>query len=482
MELQTFKNNIKDSINQYRNLSMSFSPNYDDKDKIILDALDNANNLSQVGILGFLRSDRFAYLQNPILPLDTYKNSIAMRFNEGTFGWYFVYAVSPNQNNKTGILAVIFRYPTKSMSTDKDTYYSVSGYVIENGLSKPFSTIGVPIVCTGDYTNTDSGDVSLSLHLDSYKNDNNVFLQNLTFSGSSYLQNSITSFTFKNNETYSLNLSTKNEAAMQGDNTGCSPCIDGVGTNYWSFTHMNGFLNKIPVIGWFDNQWGSLAFAPRSWFTRFLGNLSGFFKPPKYVRWFWITIQESESVQYIITMFPTSVVKKGDTFTNSTNNNKYEIDSNSKINITRNISASVELLEMSKYDENLPYKIKVNIDNKSFILNSIGDGRITLIDGSVNTETPCFLYDSDNNIIPGGVGFIEGNKLHEIEDDLNHMKELSGINSIDPFLPKSLTFSQSWQSLLLAFVLIAILLSLIVFIIIKIIKYIRTRQQKVYPR
>jgi hypothetical protein len=181
-------------------------------------------------------------------------------------------------------------------------------------------------------------------------------------------------------------------------------------------------------------------------------------------------------------MFPTSVVKKGDTFSNNTNNNKYEIDSNNKINITRNIPATVELLEMSKDDENLPYKIKVNIDNKSFILNSIGDGRITLIDGSVNTETPCFLYDSDNNIISGGVGFIEGNKLHEIQDDLNHMKELSGIKSIDPFLPKSLTFSQSWQSLLLAFVLIAILLALIIFIIVKIIKYIRTRQQKVYPR
>ena len=59
MELQTFKNNIKDSINQYRNLSMSFSPNYDDKDNIILDAIDNATDLTQVGILGFLRSDRF---------------------------------------------------------------------------------------------------------------------------------------------------------------------------------------------------------------------------------------------------------------------------------------------------------------------------------------------------------------------------------------------------------------------------------------
>jgi hypothetical protein len=179
MELQTFKNNIKDSINQYRNLSMSFSPNYDDKDNIILDALDNATDLTQVGILGFLRSDRFAYLQNPILPLDTYKNSISMRFNEGTFGWYFVYAVSPD--TKDGILAVIFRYPTKSMSTDKDTYYSVSGYVIENGVSKPFSTIGTPIVCTGDYTNTDDGDVSITLNLDSYKNDNNDFLVTLKF-------------------------------------------------------------------------------------------------------------------------------------------------------------------------------------------------------------------------------------------------------------------------------------------------------------
>ena len=468
MELQTFKNNIKDSIKQYRNLSMSFSPNYDNKDNIVLDALDNATDLTQVGIIGFLRSDRFAYLQNPILPLDTYKNSVSMRFNEGTFGWYFVYAISPDPNNKTGILAVIFRYPTKSMSTDKDTYYSVSGYVINNGISKPFSTVGTPIVCTGNYiSNSSNGDVSLSLNLDSYRNDNNIFLQNLTFSGSSYLQNNTVSFSFKNSEKY---------------DTGCSPCIDGVGTNYWSFTYMKGSLNNIPVIGWFDNQWGSLAFAPRSWFTRFLGNLSGFFKPPVYTRWFWITIQESEYVQYIVTMFPTSVVKKGDIFTNNTNNNKYEIDSNNKITITRNIPASVELLEMSKYDENLPYKIKVNIDNKTFILNSIGDGRITLIDGSVNTETPCFLYDSNDNIITGGVGFIEGNKLHEIEDDLNHMKELSGIDSIDPFLPKSLTFSQSWQSLLLAFVLISILLGLIIFIIINIIKYIHKRQQKVSPQ
>jgi hypothetical protein len=468
---------------------MSFSPNDDNKDNTILDALDNATTLSQVGILGFLRSDRFAYLQKPILPLDTYKNSISMRFDEGTFGWNFVYAVSPDPTIKSGILAVIFRYPTKSMSTDKDSYYSVTGYIIENNQTKPFSTIGSPIICTGDYSST-SDTVTLKLNFDSCKNDNNIFLQNMTFTGSSFLQKTNFSVTFTNNQTYSLNLNTTNDASMQGDDTGCTPCIDGVGTNYWSFTYMTGTLSNslttqnTPVIGWFDNQWGALSFAPRSWFTRFLGNLSGFFKPPSYIRWFWITVQLSSDVQYVLTMFPDSIVKKGDTFTNNTNN-KYEIDSNGKTTITRNIQASIELLEMSPYDDKLPYKIKVNIDNKIFILNSIGDGRITLIDGSVNTETPCLLYDSNNKIIPGAVGFIEGNKLHDANDDLNHMKELAGISdnvSLDIFLPKKLTFAQSWSSLLLAFTFLLSLLSLIIFIIVKIVKYIRKRQQKVYPQ
>jgi hypothetical protein len=471
MDFANMKQNITNSIKEYRNLFIPFTPNQDERDKELLSALDKATTIQQLGVLGAMRSDRFAYLTKGVEPLKcSYMETVGMQFDVGTTGWYFIYGL--DKEGKNGFLIIFFRSPTKGNASAKDTYYNITGNVIEDNKYYPFSTPGYPIIATGNYSEN-TGNISLDINLP--QNDSNVFLTKLNYSSLGYMTNTNIELEL-GGKSYSFNLTAKSRGVMQGTDGGCVPCFDGIGTNYWSFPYLSGTMSMpsktVEVVGWFDHQYGILQKAPKSCLTQAFLTAQDFFMQPKGIdSWYWLTAQFPEdNVFYTASFFPKGKIHVGQKTHSEKAGNKFTINpATGEVIAERNIPATVEVSSLVN-GTNYTNDVVLTIDGKVIKLKSIADGFVTLADGSKNIETPAIASISDKK----GVGFIENNKMGNPNDDIEHACALAGIDNSKPFFPSKYSFKKAILSILFLLFIAIVVLLVLVFIVMSIVRLARS--------
>ena len=106
------------------------------------------------------------------------QNTVGFQFNEGSTGWYWMYGLS--SDGATGFLLLITRFQTKGQGTAADSFYGLSGYVVQNHVAMPYSTYHTPVACPASYNATSDG-VSMIFDLTDTRDDPNVMLAAVTF-------------------------------------------------------------------------------------------------------------------------------------------------------------------------------------------------------------------------------------------------------------------------------------------------------------
>lgn len=480
------KQQLLDSITKYRALSVPLTPNSDNVDWALTEALQRATTWQQVGVIAASLPARMGLLQKPIVPQESYKDSIAMRFDEGRFGWYWQYAATPDC--QTGFLVCVFRYPTTEKSTDShDSIFSVCGYVVDNGTFRPFGTLDGPIMCPGIQTTDDKGDLVLTLDLNASADDPAVNIETIVMSGPAADFKVITTrIGFKTGvRNYTYTLASESDAVFEGPK-GCSPtCAGGAGTSYWSFTYMTGAgtadgyagapapasVTPTPVlIGWFDHQWAN--FVPRSVILRAIANAFAVAKAAVRTAWIFLTLQVSPELQYSVSY---TAFKSQDEIANVRVGSVFSAEANvfrSGVEPQYNVPATITIMGFSANDARLPDDVQVTVEGTTYRLKAAVDGRIVLPDASVNLEALSVL--SNDTGAPIGIGCIEITGFHNVDDDIRRMEAVTGINApVSYFEPQAESKKTSAESILLIIAIIfgvIIALSLIIAGIVALVK------------
>jgi hypothetical protein len=478
MDLQTAISNVRKSINKMDKISYSFMPNDNKKNKILLTALESVKTWKQLGAITTLRGDYLGFLQKPIEPIECpYQSYCSFMLDVGTLGWFFTYGMS--LDGKTGYLYIIFRVPTlcyqQVNSYDelvKSTLFQLGGYVIYNGEKTNLSKLGSPIWCSCDYIDDKKGNLSLTLKNTDNTSDTNLL--NFEFSSSHYLGNVDILTSFKDGKKYRTNTVSTTPAQKQLSSNGYSG-ISGAGTSYISFPYIEGYITNgseelIQVVGWFDHQWATFEPSLRSGFVRWLATLKRFAKAPIPISWVWLTVQTKETQYNILYTGDRRDTRIGNTV-NITGITKMTSAPNDNYVVEYKTTGKLTVLELLPHTI-FPSKVKLEFsDGNIYILIGMGDGRMTMLDGSVNTEVPATLHDVSGNIIEGQ-GFIEVNKMHNPREDINYTVKLAGIpgyKSSDFYGDTKYSFAQSVSSILLL-IFIAIMIVLLMVSIVKKVK------------
>lgn len=481
------KQQLQDSIVKYQKLNAPFVPNNKQADEALQKALQNASTWQELGVIAFMLPERFSLLQKPIEAIKgDYTSVIPMQFDVGKIGWYWLYAT--NADCKYGFLACVFYSPTKGMSTDKDTIFTLFGYVIENGELRPFSSLNGNVACPGSYT--EQGDLYvLTLDLSSYADDNNVFVNAFQLTGTKKDFKTIrTAIGFKHDVTpvlaqyespapahligpggqhligpggqhligpggqhligpggkhilgpggiqpvtYFFTQTSTNPGVFEGKK-GCAPCIGGAGTNYWSITYMKGTgegllpgSDKVrDLVGWFDHQWFNGT--PHSTVTQIIDVALQTTRPPVRSSWIFVTIQPGTDVQYSASF----VEQKSSAAIAAIKVGSQFTGTANKFqgtSATYGIKATFTIDSFSPQDPRLPDGVTVAIEGKVFKLKAACDGRVVLPDGTINLEAISLVYEADA-ATPVGVGCIEINGFHNYDDDVKRSEALGGIDA-----------------------------------------------------
>lgn len=417
------KEQIKDSIEQYQKLKTPFVPNDPAVDSAILSALEKATTWQQVGLLAFLLPARMPLLQKPIDKIDPdYTKTVPMQFDVGQVGWYWLY--STTLDCKNGFLACVFRVPTKANSTDLDSIFTLCGYVVDNGKTRPMSSLAFNLACPGSYTEKD-GTYTLLLDLSSYSTNRDVFVNSFSISGpSSDFKTITTSIGFKTAPSYVFTQTSKTDGAFEGKQ-GCAPCIGGAGTNYWSFTYMTGKQGSNDLIGWFDHQWFNGT--PHSTTVQLFDAVLNTVKKPIRTSWIFVSMQPSEEVQYTASYVES---KNEKTIANlrvgsvlKGTSNKFE-----GTKVTYDIPCTITVDSFMPQDPRLPNALTIKVDGKTYqVKAAVDDGRIVLPNGTVNLEALSQIFEGSTT--PIGVGCIEINAFHDAVSDIIAYEKLAGIDA-----------------------------------------------------
>lgn len=475
MDLSTAITSVSSSIDSYRAVS-SWIPNKDSTDDLLKTALSNTGlTFAGLGAICANRGPRMGYLQNPVEPLTgKLEDTTGMQFSTGTTGWWFNYAM--DDAGKTGWLIIIFRYPTKTNEATAETaLYNIGGYVVSDGVRYPFSTDGNPLTCTGDYQilkeNSDNTCYTLATTATDF--DDSALVSSLIFSVDT-TGLVVLSAVFISGESFSGNALTAYSAVPHGDLQGCAPCTSGVGTNYWSWTYMNGSHNftdssgnqkSTDITAWFDHQWGSLGIAPRNGFSQILAATAGWLSAPQTPRWFWVTIALSKKVQYScsVTIDSSATIEAGAKFHSKSGGIRYSYDSSGNPSVIFGLPVTVKVNSVLDSDSVLSDNVTVTVDSTEYTLTGmVSEGFVTLAGGSINQEVPCVVY-SDKKVV--GKGFLEMNHMHpaanNAADALRVMGQEISPDNLDALMPQKYSFSQVWPSLLVILSLILLCLGVI---------------------
>lgn len=416
-------NILRDSFVQrlknIENISTGLNPiNLEQIDSII----DSINDVSgeitsaQLGAAALLNIPYPTLGYNPIEPLKNSPiNTTCFQFGQGTLGWYFMYGYIKD----FAFTLILFRIEIGTPQTNHNfrifnpadgcVYGIVGGLGTRNG---PWSTIPHTVI-RGNYSCGDNGQFMFNGIPESTST-----VSNFNISGNN--GTIIANIDWKDEEGRDKHIyatySKQNEPIYQGP-SGCFPCIEGQGSLYWSYTNMivnaNTDIGTGIGTGWFDHQWWGLGYPDNS---------ENIVETTPVIRWFWLTLQLPNNLQYMIECILSDLpILK----------NTYPIESTK---IYKGI-ASYGLLGQATIDsminingQNFPTQFTIILENKTYILKaSFGNSLVIMPGNTINWEGPADVLDGQGNIIASG--FIEGCNL---DTEYNLVVKTASMAGIQP--------------------------------------------------
>lgn len=355
--------------------------------------LQQVNNLNQLAVLcsGLFNlpqtSLAFTGVQDMYKKPDTH---MCFEFDQSPNGWYFLYGSTQNFR----FTYIIFRTavsPIEKSATH--VLYSICGGFDDGTGWKTVPHNNGPGTYTCQSENVEFAYTSPEVHTQ-------FSINSGLMTGSLQTSNGID---------YNFTLKPRTDGHYNGVN-GCSPvCFGGIGTSYWSYTNMECEVNnETGGLGWFDHQWinGGI---PSGLVDQLLYSFVNGGKPPKQLRWFWLTIQLSD-VQYALSVTLQSTdfpLKKGQTF--NIKCNRY-----TQTGVDFNVPAKVEIKELLKYKNYIfPVQYLITVDKVEYILqrgNASTADVIIMPQSTMNWEGPGLVFQKDKLI---GKGFLEANNLSQ---------------------------------------------------------------------
>lgn len=430
LTLSTAKQNIATTIQAYKSLKIPFEPLQNESDAAITKLLPLAKTWPQMSVLSMAMSPRFGFLQNPILPLPSneiegVQNTVGFQFNEGSTGWYWMYGLS--NDGATGFLLLITRFQTKGQGTAADSFYGLSGYVVQNHVAMPYSTYHTPIACPASYTATSDG-VSMIFDLTDTRDDPNVMLAAVTFAITDGSKTIRVALRFKSNESFSSVVTSTYNGVYRGVGACVPACVAGAGTKYWSFTYQTGqFTNdntktSTSIVGWFDHQWVGVSI--RNPFYRFVSSAASLSQPPKGDGWMWFTLQPSAELQYSLLIPHVTQRERVQATAVHATHTAEETQYNNGVAVLGRF-ARVEILNVAC---GFPSLVGVTVQNGTrYLLKAVTDGRITVYNAALTLESLALLYvETKDETTPTlvGVGAIEAIGVTNMKTDEVRKAEL----------------------------------------------------------
>lgn len=408
-------------------------------------------------------------IPNPTLglyPMEPLKNepinTTCFQFGQGTLGWYFMYGYIKD----FAFTLILFRIEIGTPQTNHNfqifnpadgcVYGIVGGLGMRNGT---WSTIPHTVI-RGNYSCGDNGQFMFNGIPESTST-----VSNFSIAGNDGII--IVNIDWKDNTgqdkhiyaTYS-----KQHEPIYQDPNGCFPCIGGQGSLYWSYTNMivtaDTDVGSGTGIGWFDHQWLGLG-VPNSSFLRLLSNVQNMISTPGIVRWFWLTLQLPDDLQYMIECILSELPILHKT---------YSIGSTKIYKGVASYGLTGKAIVDSMItinNQNFPTQFTIVIENKTYILKAVFGNSLVIMPGNtINWEGPADVLDEQGNIIASG--FIEGNNL---DTEYNLVAKTASIAGIQP-KDYHLFFHQRTKLVtgVLTIIIILSIIMLIIFVIIILIK------------
>lgn len=282
---------------------------------------------------------------------------------------------------------------------------------------------------------------------------------------------------------------------MQGEDNGCTPCMSGIGSLYYSYPRIKVLSGKIQldttIINldnnnkfdstlWFDHQWSygfklsGIPGFPQSYFTRALTNITN------VTGWSWFELQFNDNTEITAASFNInpidSMPKDNNIDLSLVYKNIYKDGSYSKIITTGKMKLQnfIEYNIDSNHKMWFPTQWILFMNNKKYTLKADYNTPIRTPSYKYTyREGPVTIYDENNNII--GKGFAEGHgylskskQLEIVLDSLGSSLQQNKTDIINKF-NKSLNQSKI-NSKIYLILLFIILLTIFILSSIKIIQ------------
>ena len=423
---------LKGQIENIENNSSSLLPYSKDQMELYKNKLYSLKNptLNQIAIFSEILPNRNVGF-HPISNLSKPEDTLCMQLAQGNIGWYWCYGTL----EEWSFIFYLIRIDLAPPNVLKNLNYKLGEgtvYFVSIGIGNPNEWHYSPYtVIKGEYSCIQGSQVFTG-------SDTSVSL-----SSDSLIINS--SFQSVQNKSCKMNVTLKKilPAYLNAKN-GCSPCIGGAGTNYWSYPAMNFQTDSLLSIGndnirlskndgiaWLDHQW--LSSYPIQPMSQILLSIERIKKPPgsplgKYI---WLTLHIG-FVHYMITAFP-EIEKKASNDkifsvilgVNSSINAMYTKYTSK--NVTYNNSdCKLEVLEMTNPiaqkdakgniigHVQFPHVYKIILGNNIYILDGkyYGECVTTDLTGNLHYSGSGILSQKNKQV---GTGFMEANQFQNKE-------------------------------------------------------------------
>ena len=464
-----------DRINSIEKKSTIFTPYNHENMRTCKNAIINSSNYSEL-VTAFLLTPNNSIDTYPIYPIKNIDDTIIFQFEQGVLGWYWGYAVFPEQNNNFGtVMYYIMRNDlgTKelrekyNLNIGETTVYTIS---IGVGLGKgQWYFNPEPIICPGTYEVSNKTNFTLECSTDILpkfilKNDNDKLTLEFEYNDKKLNFGSNTIFI------------KTNKARINGPN-GCAPCLSGTGTLYWSYTQLNSSsiikindksYNFKNGDGWLDHQWGRSKL-PLKPLHRLSINVINMFKlTGKLGRYVWINLHLPNNIQYMVFCFPNenNMIK-----VNNTYEAIYNVYSNDKSKLLQKGNITFDYITKYNYDGNeilFPTKIIITVydmnNNKHiYKIDTDNYGNTITIDltGNPHWSGGVIIKENNNKI---GTGFLELNQFENKEKYLNRTLKIANINSND-YKKEKLSLLKALPSIIILIIPLLLIISIIILII-----------------
>jgi hypothetical protein len=432
----TLKMVCKDKLKLVKEKSGLLSP----YNKLLMDqvqnAIENATEIKQLALASLLMPNNCIDLA-PIYPQTDPLDSTLFQFEQGNIGWYWGYAtyINPIANIMYYIVRIELGSPTirekYNLPLGSTTVYSISLGIGNNG-NWNYSPY---IICQGKYEIFSKTNFRFTANFDTgytvFQTTDNIgeFKLDMGWNPATTTIQPTTgpTFMFNSSTVFSSQYPTKPSFNGKG---GCSPCISGAGTLYWSYTQFttqstlsipSGTLNLTNGDGWLDHQWlrGN---DPQQLIIKLLNNikqLSSF--TGGLGRYMWINLHipkgsNGTPIQYMISCFPDSnqTISEGLSFSTI-----YNIYSNYYDNNSLNQTGNLQILKTTTIN-NIVFPTVVLVEvvdfqgsNYKYTVDTTPFGNCVTIDMTSNLHWSGSAILNDTNQTPIGTAFLEANQFQD---------------------------------------------------------------------